>query len=128
MKPVVQEWLDFAKTDLKAAELLVSDPTLTAPASFHSQQCAEKCLKAVAESMGSNPPKTHDLIRIYGIIEGVISINEDMLAKLNEIYIDVRYPAGMGLLPDGVPTVEEAKGFVKFAKSLYQLVLNSLSK
>jgi hypothetical protein len=28
MKPVVQEWLEFAKTDLKAAELLISDPTL----------------------------------------------------------------------------------------------------
>jgi HEPN domain-containing protein len=78
--------------------------------------------------MGLNPPKTHDLIRIYGMVEDFITINEDMLAKLNEIYIDVRYPAGMGLLPDGVPTVEEAKGFVKFAKSLYQLVLNSLSK
>ena len=127
MKPVVQEWLEFAKTDLKAAELLVSDPTLTAPASFHSQQCAEKCLKAVVESMGLNPPKTHDLIRIYGMVEDFITINEDMLAKLNEIYIDVRYPAGMGLLPDGVPTVEEAKDFVKFATSLYRLVLNKLN-
>ncbi len=38
-----------------------------------------------------------------------LTINEDMLAKLNEIYIDVRYPAGMGLLPDGIPTVEEAR-------------------
>jgi hypothetical protein len=26
MKHVVQEWLEFAKTDLKAAELLISDP------------------------------------------------------------------------------------------------------
>ncbi len=128
MKPAVQEWLEFAKTDLKAAKLLVSDPTLTAPASFHSQQCAEKCLKAVVESMDLNPPKTHDLIRIYGMIEDLITVNEDMLAKLNEIYIDVRYPAGMGLLPDGVPTVEEAKGFVKFSTSLYRLVLKKLSK
>ena len=128
MKPVVQEWLEFAKTDLKAAELLISDPTLTAPVSFHSQQCAEKCLKAVVESMDLNPPKTHDLIRIYGMIEHLITVNEDMLAKLNEIYIDVRYPAGMGLLPDGVPTVEEAKGFVKFSTSLYRFVLKKLSK
>ena len=128
MKPAVQEWLEFAKTDLKAAKLLVSDPTLTAPASFHSQQCAEKCLKAVVESMDLNPPKTHDLIRIYGMIEHLITVNEDMLAKLNEIYIDVRYPAGMGLLPDGVPTVEEAKGFVKFSTSLYRFVLKKLSK
>jgi hypothetical protein len=43
-------------------------------------------------------------------------------------YIDTRYPAGMGLLPDGAPTVEEAKDFVKFATSLYQAMLNKLSK
>ena len=78
--------------------------------------------------MDLNPPKTHDLIRIYGMIEHLITVNEDMLAKLNEIYIDVRYPAGMGLLPDGVPTVEEAKGFVKFSTSLYRFVLKKLSK
>lgn len=61
MKPVVQEWLEFAKTDLKAAELLISDPTLTAPVSFHSQQCAEKCLKAVVESIWDEPNKTNAL-------------------------------------------------------------------
>jgi len=29
MKPVVQEWLEFAKIDLKAAELLIADPNLS---------------------------------------------------------------------------------------------------
>jgi HEPN domain-containing protein len=75
MRSVVQEWLEFAKTDLKAAELLISDPTLTAAASFHSQQCAEKVLKAVIESTGLNPPKTHDLIRLFGMLEDFITIN-----------------------------------------------------
>ena len=128
MKPVVQEWLEFAKIDLKAAELLIADPTLTAAASFHSQQCAEKCLKAVIESMELNPPKTHDLIRLYGMVEYFVTLNEDMLAKLNEIYIDSRYPAGMGLLPDGAPTIEEAKDVIKFATSLYRIVFHNLSK
>ena len=77
MKPVVQEWLEFAKTDLKAAELLVSDPTLTAPASFHSQQCAEKCLKAVVESMGLNPPKTVYYYR-WGLESHVCSTLHDV--------------------------------------------------
>jgi HEPN domain-containing protein len=66
MKPVVKEWLEYAKTDLKAAELLISDSALTAAVCFHSQQCTEKCLKAVIESKGQNPPKSHDLIRLEG--------------------------------------------------------------
>jgi HEPN domain-containing protein len=69
MKPVVKEWLDYAQKDLKAAEILISDSDLTATACFHSQQCVEKCLKAVVETKGQNPPKSHDLIRLYGMVE-----------------------------------------------------------
>lgn len=126
MKPVVKEWLDYAKKDLKAAELLISDPALTATACFHSQQCVEKCLKAVIETKGQNPPKSHDLIRLYGMVEDVVNLDEDNLAKLNEIYIDSRYPAGIGLLPGGVPTSEDAKQLLEYAQSAYDSVFKLL--
>jgi HEPN domain-containing protein len=122
MKPVVKEWLDYANKDLKAADLLISDPTLTTTACFHSQQCVEKCMKAVIETKGQNPPKSHDLIRLYGMVEDAVHLDEDKLAKLNEIYIDSRYPAGIGLLPGGVPTSEDANQLLEYARSVYASV------
>ena len=76
MKFVVKEWLEYAKKDMKAAELLISDPALTATSCFHSQQCTEKCLKAVIEYKGQNPPKSHDLIRLYGMVEESIELTK----------------------------------------------------
>jgi len=126
MKPVVKEWLEFAKKDLKAAELLISDPALTAAACFHCQQCTEKCLKAVIESKSQNPPKSHDLIRLYGTIEEFVNLDEDVLARLNEIYIDSRYPPGVGYLPSGTPTSEDARQLLEYAKVAYESVCEFL--
>ena len=126
MKSVVKEWLEYAEKDLRAAGLLISDPALAATACFHCQQCTEKCLKAVIESKGRNPPKSHDLIRLHGMVEEFVKLDEDMLAKLNAIYIDARYPAGIGLLPGGVPTSEDAALLIEYAKSVYESVLNIL--
>jgi len=43
-------------------------------------------------------------------IENYISVNDEgMLDEINEIYIDSRYPADLGLLPYGKPTLEDAK-------------------
>lgn len=39
------EWLHFAHMDLKSAKLLAENDLLS-PALFHTQQCAEKALKA----------------------------------------------------------------------------------
>ena len=128
MKPSVKEWLEYAEKDLRAAEILISDSAVAAVACFHCQQCTEKCLKAVIESENQNPPKSHDLIRLYGMIEYFIELDEDMLARLNEIYIDARYPAGIGLLPGGVPTSEDARLLLEYAKTVYNSVSAILEK
>jgi HEPN domain-containing protein len=47
-----------------------------------------------------------------------------MLARLNELYIDSRYPAEFGLLPYGKPTVENAKRFCDFARRTYERTTN----
>ena len=123
MKAIVREWLRFAKNDLTAADLLLAESHLTAVVSFHAQQCVEKCLKALIDSRGFNPPKSHDLIRLYGIVEPWIDFDEDMLARLNQIYIDSRYPPGQEWLPDGEPTSEETKNLLEFAHSVYHMLL-----
>ena len=45
-----------------------------------------------------------------------------MLDEINEIYIDSRYPADLGLLPYGKPTLEDAKEFYEFAQSIFDTV------
>jgi HEPN domain-containing protein len=45
---LTRQWVDKAAQDLRAAESLLSvDPPLLYPSCFHSQQAAEKYLKAV---------------------------------------------------------------------------------
>ena len=128
MKASVKEWLDFAGVDLLAAERLCIDEKLASVVCFHCQQCVEKSLKALLESKDIIPPKTHDLIRIYGMIEGQLDIEEDMLASLNELYIDSRYPAAFGLLPHGKPTIEDARKFFEFARELHQWISDQQKK
>ncbi len=118
MKPAVARWLEFAEIDLKAARTLLKEGSLSSVVGFHAQQSVEKCLKAVIESRGLNPPKSHDLIRLYGQVDDMIKLEEDALAKLNQIYIDARYPASLGSLPEGPPDAEDAKGFYECAREV----------
>ena len=68
--------------------------------------------------------KSHDLITLNGIVSEVwdVGADEDILALLNKLYIDSRYPGALGLFPQGVPDIDEAKGFFEFAGNLFELV------
>lgn len=118
MKPAIVRWLEFAEIDLKAAKTLLEEGSLSSVVCFHAQQSVEKCLKALIESRGLNPPKSHDLLLLHGQVDKVIELDEDALAKLNQVYIDSRYPASLGSLPEGMPDVEDAEGFFKFANAV----------
>jgi HEPN domain-containing protein len=118
MKPSAARWLEFAEIDLQAAKALLKEDSLSPVVCFHAQQSVEKCLKALIESKNLNPPKSHDLIMLYGHVDDMIKLEEDTLAKLNQIYIDARYPASLGGLPEGPPDAEDAKGFSEFAQEV----------
>jgi HEPN domain-containing protein len=120
-------WLKFATADLLASDRLRDNEQLVNISCFHSQQCVEKCLKAILEFQGIIPPKTHDLIRLYGMCDIPFDVEEDMLAHLNEIYIDSRYPATIGLLPKGYPSVEEAGTFYYFARDFHRRTTATLT-
>lgn len=122
MKSAVDRWLEFAEIDLKAAHTLLKEGSLPSVVCFHAQQCVEKSLKALIESKGLNPPRSHDLVMLYAQVDDMIKLEEDTLAKLNQVYIDARYPASLGFLPEGQPDVEDAKGFYEFADELLSLV------
>ncbi|RPH38742.1 MAG: HEPN domain-containing protein [Burkholderiales bacterium] len=67
--------------------------------------------------------KSHDLIRLQQYASITLSSEEsDMLAVINEVYIDARYPGDLGLLPQGKPTPSEVQVFIKLCEAILQKV------
>ncbi len=95
MKQITREWLNAAKDDI--------------------------LVKAVLEEYGINVPKTHDLIRLYSAVSNLVELELDLkvMRRVNETYIDTRYPGDMGLLPNGKPAVEEAIAFAFLARKVF---------
>ena len=60
----VRGFLEKAQHDLAAARLLLDQEELADIVCFHSQQTAEKALKAALLSAGCEVPRTHDLPRL----------------------------------------------------------------
>ncbi|MDY0095856.1 MAG: HEPN domain-containing protein [Candidatus Vecturithrix sp.] len=125
MKTLTQEWLKAAHDDLETIEQIVQQEHLTNVAAFHAQQAVEKCLKALLEEQGVEFPKTHDLLRLQKLLLSdaiQLDINQAMLRRLNLLYIDSRYPGEFGLLPNGKPTLADAREFYQFAQGIYTTV------
>ena len=130
MKKISEEWLKSAKDDLSVADKIISDESLTHMVAFHSQQCIEKSLKAVMEEYGIDLVRIHNLERLIEIVKNhvKIDVNIVLIEKMDKLYIDSRYPADFGLLPDGKPTIEDAEEFYDVASSVYEVVKTNLEK
>lgn len=96
---------------------------------FHAQQCVEKCFKALLEEADIEIRKTHNLLTLKTAINQrqQLDFDEDMLSLLNKLYIDSRYPGSFGLLPSGIPSLEDAEKFVAFAVDVMQRTSQSLA-
>ncbi|MDO3377844.1 HEPN domain-containing protein [Geoalkalibacter halelectricus] len=94
MNPAAREWLAKAREDFLAVERLADDDGLSNVAAFHAQQCAEKSLKAVLEASGQKVPRTHDLIRLNGLVQCFFAVqcDEDILGELSTVYLEARHP------------------------------------
>ncbi len=60
-----ERWLSFARDDLRMAELALEEEIFN-QVCFHSQQSAEKSIKALISFQAKTPPRTHvmaELIR-----------------------------------------------------------------
>ena len=131
MKKQVEGWIILADKDLKAAEIVLKDDyPLTNIVAFHCQQTIEKYLKAYLIEQDAPLIKTHDLIKLNGMIKNIkdLGIDENKLIIINEVYIESRYPGEIGLLPDGIPTDEQAKEFIEYAKEIKMIISNELKK
>jgi HEPN domain-containing protein len=128
MKANTADWLRSAQADLDTINAILTKPHLTPIVAFHVQQCVEKCLKALLEESDIEVRKTHNLLTLITALDPrlQLDLDEDMLSLLNKLYIDSRYPGNFGLLPSGVPSLEDAEQFAAFAVEVMQRTLKLL--
>lgn len=122
MNTVTADWIKAAEDDLVAIEAMLPNDQLTNVVAFHAQQAVEKAFKGLREKLGLPIPRKHDLLLLYVGLSPHVTVQEDMLDSLNEIYTEARYPGDMGLLPHGKPTISEANKFYRFAKGVVKTV------
>ena len=121
----VRQWLLRAEEDLNAAKSLITyEASFLSTVCFHSQQAAEKYLKAFLTYHQVEFPKTHDIDELLDL---AASVNNELSESLRDITVltnygvDVRYP---GDFP-GV-TGSEAKQAIQMAEKVRTLVLELL--
>ena len=92
----VQEWLEKAEGDLRAAEHLLTLPQRDYfTAAFHAQQAAEKFLKAFLVRHQIAFPKTHRIQDLLGLAAGAeprLNTELGSAAMLTPFGIEFRYP------------------------------------
>lgn len=122
MKEQSRKWLDFAGEDLKMAELAFKERIYN-QVCFHSQQAAEKSLKALIEEK-RKVPKEHRLPKLFRICEELgynLGKFQEDFEFLDKFYTSTRYPFIVGMLPEGFPTKIDAERSLKIAKRVYSL-------
>jgi HEPN domain-containing protein len=125
MKKQVENWILLADQDLYAAETLLKDRfPLTNIVAFHCQQAIEKYLKAFLIENDVPLIKTHDLIKLNGMIKEIkdLGIDRKKLIIIDEVYVESRYPGELGLVSDGMPTNEQAEKFIEYAKEIKAII------
>ena len=130
MKLITEEWLKRARDDLDVAMEIIVREHLTNMVAFHSQQAVEKSLKAIVEEFEIGFVKIHNLERLIGIVNQRMDLDVDLnfIKRLDEVYISMRYPSDLGLLPSGKPTIQDARELYEFAENLYHNVKKLLEK
>ncbi|MBI5473931.1 MAG: HEPN domain-containing protein [Ignavibacteriae bacterium] len=115
------QWLSKAEDDLTMAKrALRGKNKIVWSACNHSQQSAEKVLKAFLASKGIPPERTHDLLALnHACVSSdpeFLFLN-DFCRVLNPYSVHVKYPAELGL------TLSDAKQAIKAAEEVRSFVL-----
>ena len=128
MKQSSKSWLTAAEDDLMAIQTLLSNTSLTNIVAFHAQQAVEKSLKALFEEWNIPFIRPHNLETLFSKVEyeWESGFDEKILAELDRLYLDARYPGDFGLMPYRKPTFEEAQTYYEEAKRFREIVVNKL--
>ena len=130
MKASTQQWIDFAKTDLRSCENNLHDSFVTNIVAFHAQQAVEKAFKAILEEKEVAVPRVHNLTRLYFLVERFLTEPIDLLEldALDSVYTSSRYPGDIGVIATGKPTQNESKELYESAKKLFNIILKTIEK
>jgi HEPN domain-containing protein len=118
---LISEWLDTSRNDYIAAKHLFEDlhPRQVEISAYHSQQSAEKALKAYILFSGNEPPRSHNLDELRSICEqseaGFAEFHDDCL-RLSPYATSTRYPQKTEILQ------EEAESLIAKSKAIYEYV------
>ena len=118
--PEARRWLRSASEDLHMVRMaLGEDPPVVGPACFHSQQAAEKALKAALVLEDIEFPYVHDLRRLSNLLPDSWPRGPSHVAlqRLTEWGAESRYPGDWPEL-----TVEDAAGADADARAVYDSI------
>lgn len=122
-KEIINEWYQKAEEDMLAAEVVLeASPLLYDVSAFHSQQGAEKFLKAFLVFNEVMPPKVHDMKELLDIATGFDPSFDAMreAESLSKYAIRSRYPHDFDI------DKEEALEILRVAKSVRDFVKNKI--
>jgi len=118
-----QRWMRYSREELTLAKAIASDAdSPTRLACWHSQQAAEKALKAVLIVSGVAFPRTHNLVALRALLPATLSQKMDIreLAELTQWGTESRYPGDWDepSAEDAAAMVDAAEGVVAVAGGL----------
>jgi HEPN domain-containing protein len=121
----VRQWLLKAEEDLNAAKSLITyEEAFLSTVCFHSQQAAEKYLKAFLTRHQVEFPKTHainQLLDLTAPIDGKLAESLRDAVVLTNYGVDVRYPGEFPSVTHG-----DAQQAIQLAEKVRRLVLRLL--
>ena len=124
LREIVCRWLKRARDDLVVAESELG--RITWASVFHSQQAAEKALKALLTAIGKQPPKTHDLKVLINILKNNVDtgfLEGRRVGELTKYAVEARYPDF-----EEEPGEEEAGEALNLAKTVLKWATERLEE
>lgn len=122
---LVQQWMGKAEEDLNAAKSLVAyGETFPSTACFHSQQAAEKYLKAFLTYHQVEFPKTHAIAQLLDLVAAINTSLSEFLRDtivLTSYGVAIRYPCDFPSV-----TSHDAQQAILLAEKVRKSVLESL--
>ncbi len=110
-------WIELARGDLAAAAGIVRDASVPPRvAASLAQQSAEKALKAAISSVGAEPPRSHDLVRLAQLAADAVrlTVTTNELRLLADAHIQGRYPDPV----EPMCNLQEARDLLEIAAAI----------
>ena len=124
MNADISEWVRLAEMDLSTARHMFYTfyPIPLEIVCFHSQQTAEKMLKAYLVSQGIEPPKIHDMRKLCDMCIEIEKNFDEIFTEavlLTRYAVRLRYPIELELIEsDASKAIEYADKVMSFVKTL----------